>query len=74
MTYAAALYRDTWLPYHGEPVTFDGVDCGVWVEEFGDGEIRVELIPEDEHEGEQWPVDVLRLPKERQQEILRQLS
>jgi len=38
----------------------------------GDGEIRVELIPEDEDEGEQWPVDLLALPKTKQQENLDQ--
>jgi hypothetical protein len=45
------------------------------IDEFGQGDlIAVELIPEDEHEGEQWPVDVLRLPAAKQQEALQQLQ
>ena len=64
------------LPRHLEnvPVTFDGVDCCIYVDEFGHGElITVELIPEDEDNGDRWPLDVLRLPQETQQEILKQL-
>ena len=72
--YAAALYRDNWLPFDGEAVTFDGVTCCIFVDEFGDGEIRVELVPEREDERDQWPLDVLRLSKDRQEEILNQLT
>ncbi len=74
MMYSAALHRDTWKPHDREPVTFEGVDCCIYVDEFGDGEIRVELIPEDEDEGEQWPVNVLRLSAVEQQAILDQLQ
>jgi len=42
------------------------------VDEFGDSEIRVELSPEDEATGDQWPVDVLHLTFGKQQEILDQ--
>ena len=71
--HSAIIHRDTWKPYDREPVTFDGVACCVSVELFGDGEISVELIPEDENEGERWPVDVLKLPKDQQRDLLRQL-
>ena len=74
MPYPAALHRNTWLPLDGEPVTYDGVDCCIFVEEFGEGEISVELIPEDEDEGEQWPLDVLALPAEKRQWILEQVK
>jgi len=50
----------------------DGVARGVFVEE-SDERIAVELIPEDEATGEQGPADMLRLPRERQHEILDQL-
>ena len=63
-----------WLPFAGEAVTFDGVTCCIFVDEFGDGEIRVELVPEREDERDQWPLDVLRLSKDRQEEILNQLT
>jgi hypothetical protein len=71
--HSAALYGSDWSPYHREPVTFDGVDCCVYVDVFDDGEIRVVLIPEDEDESDRWPLDVLALPKWQQEEILRQL-
>jgi len=70
----APLHCDKWQPHHNEPVTFDGVDCCICLDEFGEGEITVVLIPDDEHDGEQWPVDVLRLPAERQQATLDQLG
>ena len=71
--HSAVLHRDKWQPHHNEPVTFDGVACCIYVDESGDGETAVVLIPEVEHDGEQRPVDVLRLPAERQREILEQL-
>jgi len=71
--HSAALYSSIWKHYDREPLTYDGVDCCVYVDEFGEGEISVELIPEDEDENERWPLDVLRLPKETQQAILGQL-
>jgi len=74
MPYAAVFHRDTWLSYDGEPVIYDGVACCIFVDEFGDGEIRVELLPEDQNESDVWPVDVLALPKEKQHEILGQLQ
>ena len=40
--------RDRWLPFDRSPVRFDGVDCCVYVDGFGDGSIRVELIPAGE--------------------------
>jgi hypothetical protein len=48
--HSAVVHSDTWKVYDREPVTFDGVDCClyVYVDEFNKGEIRVELIPEDE--------------------------
>jgi len=67
--YSATL-NQIWKRYDGEPVNFRGVDCCVYVDEFGEGEIAVELIPEDENEGDEWPVDVLALPAEVQEKIL----
>jgi len=73
MSNPSALHRDTWLPFDGKPLIFDGVDVCINVSELGEGEIRVELIPENEVEGDQWPLDVLRLPANKQQELLDQL-
>ena len=44
----AALHRDTWPSHQHEPLIYDGVACCVCLDEFGNGEIRVELIPEDD--------------------------
>ena len=71
--HSAALHRETWKHYDREPLTYDGIACCVYVDEFGEGEISVELIPEDDDENERWPLDVLRLPKDSQQAILAQL-
>ena len=70
--YPAVLYRDMWTQHHNEPVVYGGVACCIFVEEFGQGEIRVELSPEDEATGDQWPVDVLHLTFGKQQEIVDQ--
>ena len=72
--HSAAVHRATWQPFDRECLTFDGVDCCVYVDEFDDGSISVELIPEDEDERARWPLDVLALSGEQQQEILRQLQ
>jgi hypothetical protein len=70
---ATALPRDTWKQYHREPLTYDGVAVCIYVEEISKRKISVELIPEDEDESDRWPLDVLRLPKAKQQAILKQL-
>jgi len=33
-------HRDTWKPFDREPVIYDGRVCCIYVDEFGDGEIR----------------------------------
>jgi len=47
------------------------VDCCIFVDEFGDGEITVKLIPEDEASNDRF--DVLGLPADKQRTILAQL-
>jgi hypothetical protein len=48
--------------------------CRLSVEEFGDGQIAVELIPRVEIDTEGWPVDVLSLPDELQARILNEVN
>jgi hypothetical protein len=67
------IHPDTWKRYDREPVRFNGVDCCVYVEEVGEGEVSVELIPEDQEEGDGWPVDVLKLSHARQRELMKKL-
>jgi hypothetical protein len=69
-----ASHRDTWLKFHGEPVTYGGVACCVFVDAAKKKMIEVLLIPDDENEGQQWPVDVLKLPKAKQEAILKELT
>ena len=70
----AASLNQIWRQYDGEPVIYNGVGCCLRVEEFGDGQIAVELVPGDDTDGDEWPVDVLGLPEEAQTRILNETN
>jgi hypothetical protein len=70
----SAHLNQIWWQYDGEALTYRGVACRLSIEEFGDGQIAVELVPRIETEGDGWPVDVLSLPDEVQARILNELN
>jgi hypothetical protein len=70
----SAHLNQIWRQYDGEPVLYRGVSCCLSVEEFGDGLIAVELVPQDDTDGNEWPVNVLCLPDEVQTRILNEIN